>query len=340
MAAFGSPEYELTWKNWDMASGPPICALRASARRTSGSGSGGSQGEAMVTGWPTPVSADAWTPSTPQSVAHEIAKHNLRGTAMLAGWPTPMAGTPAQKGYNEAGNTDSSRKTVALLAGWPTATVGDSRNSRNATAGRSPGSKHHAGTTLSDAVLLAGWATPVGRDCGGTPEQFLERKRKAVAAGSVMGVSLTSLSLQAQLTGWNTPRATDGSNGGPNQANGALSADAALSGWCSPTSRDWKDVTDPKTWNCKEVRDRYDQLGRQAYLTPGATPTSSTAPTEKRGALNPDHSPWLMGYPAVWGFCGATAMQSSRPLRRSSSARILTSSKSGGEAADTVPKSK
>ena len=32
-------------------------------------------------------------------------------------WPTPMAGTPAQKGYNEAGNTDSGRKTMALLRG-------------------------------------------------------------------------------------------------------------------------------------------------------------------------------------------------------------------------------
>lgn len=29
-------------------------------------------------------------------------------------WPTPMAGTPARNGYNEAGNNDSSRKTVAL----------------------------------------------------------------------------------------------------------------------------------------------------------------------------------------------------------------------------------
>src|SRR6185436_896903 len=27
-------------------------------------------------------------------------------------WPTPMAGTPASENYNEAGNTDSSRKTV------------------------------------------------------------------------------------------------------------------------------------------------------------------------------------------------------------------------------------
>ena len=37
------------------------------------------------------------------------------------------------------------------------------------------------------------------------------------------------------LATWNTPRATDGSNGGPNQAGGALPADAALSGW--PTTR-------------------------------------------------------------------------------------------------------
>ena len=35
--------------------------------------------------------------------------------------------------------------------------------------------------------------------------------------------------------GWNTARATDGSNGGPRQKGGALSADAALTGWPSPT---------------------------------------------------------------------------------------------------------
>src|SRR5690606_37661369 len=45
----GSPEYELTWKRWDMSSGPPICRLRASARRTSGNGCGG---------WRTPSGSD------------------------------------------------------------------------------------------------------------------------------------------------------------------------------------------------------------------------------------------------------------------------------------------
>ena len=54
---------------------------------------------------------------------------NTLGTiASLTGWPTPMAGTPAQKGNNEAGNTDSGRKTVWLVAGWasPQASTGES----------------------------------------------------------------------------------------------------------------------------------------------------------------------------------------------------------------------
>lgn len=83
----GSPEYVLTWKSQDMPAGPPICALRASARRTSDSA--------------------------------------------FIGWPTPMAGTPAQKGYNRAGNTDSSRKTVAILKGWATPKASHSAGGRN-----------------------------------------------------------------------------------------------------------------------------------------------------------------------------------------------------------------
>lgn len=45
----GSPEYALTWKRWAMKSGPPICALRASAHQQSGKG---------FTGWPTAASRD------------------------------------------------------------------------------------------------------------------------------------------------------------------------------------------------------------------------------------------------------------------------------------------
>jgi hypothetical protein len=49
-------------------------------------------------------------------------------------------------------------------SGWPTPTAQD-HFSANATANRSnPDSKHHAGTTLTDAARFAGWATPTTRD--------------------------------------------------------------------------------------------------------------------------------------------------------------------------------
>src|SRR5690606_30346223 len=83
----GSPEYELTWKQWDMPSGPPICALRASARRTSGSG---------FSGWPTPVAND----DNKSPEAHLAMKARMGGgrkavtslqvMAKMAGWPTPL----------------------------------------------------------------------------------------------------------------------------------------------------------------------------------------------------------------------------------------------------------
>ena len=63
-----------------------------------------------------------------------------------------MAGTPAQKGYNAAGNNDSSRQTVALLSGWPTPTQQDQVGSgamyvKTAT--------HNPGVTLTDAAKMA-----------------------------------------------------------------------------------------------------------------------------------------------------------------------------------------
>lgn len=49
LEGIGSPLYDLTWKRWDMQSGPQICALQASARRTLGN---------AFTGWRTPRAMD------------------------------------------------------------------------------------------------------------------------------------------------------------------------------------------------------------------------------------------------------------------------------------------
>ena len=145
--ADGSPEYELTWKRWPIERGAPICALRARGRRTSDSDlsgwptpraspnenrstsmppsqAAGKHGKSLaavasLTGWPTPTARD-WKSGDASQATLEKNARPLSEIAKLAGWPTPMAGTPAQKGNNEAGNTDSSRRTVAMIAGWAT----------------------------------------------------------------------------------------------------------------------------------------------------------------------------------------------------------------------------
>ena len=116
MAAYGSPEYVLTWKTWPMSLGRPISALRARARPTSDNGYGG---------WPTTTVADSRGSRTAGYNGNQFM--TLTDAANLAGWPTPMAGSPATEEYNAAGNTDSSRKTVELV-GWATPTTRDHKD--------------------------------------------------------------------------------------------------------------------------------------------------------------------------------------------------------------------
>ena len=75
-----------------------------------------------LAGWPTPTVGNAMgsqsfeglsaTGKTPDGRKVAVS---LGHVASIAGWPTPMAGTPAQNGNNEAGNNDSSRKTVSYV---------------------------------------------------------------------------------------------------------------------------------------------------------------------------------------------------------------------------------
>lgn len=237
--------------------------------------------------------------------------------SVSTGWPTVLAedGTKgrdnlAKSKARGAGNLNI--PSTAALAGWttPAATNGKAGNHYT---------ENMTGKTLTMDASLAGWPTPMAGSPGTedyNPAGNTDSSRKTVA-----------------LVGWNTPRATDGSNGGPNQSGGALPADAALTrererdephGWCTPSARDWKDTPGMKTTETNpdgSSRNRVDQLPRQAQLASGAPATSSSAPTEKRGALNPRFSLWLMGYPEEWASCGERAMLSIRSKPRASSKR-------------------
>lgn len=224
-----SPEFELTWKHWDLPSGPPICALRASARRTSDNGCGG---------WPTPTQSDGSGGRMPADPLVKVrpsgAKvcQTLGGAAALAAWPSPAA-----------------------------------RDWKGAPASMESFERNDNARPLNEVARLAGWATPAAKEAGGTPEQFLARKEKARENGAQLGVSLTSLSMQAQLSGWPTPCGQDGPKGGPGQGSDRL---------------------------------------------PGAAALSSTAQTEKRGALDPAFSRWLMGFPPAWDISAPKSQRGSK----------------------------
>jgi hypothetical protein len=109
MAGNGSPLFVLTWKEQDMSAGVPICALRASVRRTSGNG---------YTSWPTPQRADdnASRVENPQEYSMKQLNRpnsgsNLAWTAQaLTSWPTTRTlsgGAESAERKQELGRTES-----------------------------------------------------------------------------------------------------------------------------------------------------------------------------------------------------------------------------------------
>lgn len=114
----------------------------------------------------------------------------------LIGWPTPMAGTPAQKGYNEAGNTDSSRKTVAVLKGWSTPDTNQRGGPQDPEKRKDGG---HSITLQDAAQTLKGWSTPKASDAAGG------RTTTTEGGGNVH----LDKQVREYLRGWATPRARD-----------------------------------------------------------------------------------------------------------------------------------
>ena len=148
---------------WRMPSGAPICRLRASARRTSGSGSGGSPN-----GWPTPKQRDHHTEG-PGQYSPSLAKV----AEQTVGWPTPnvpnggrsithaeMKGSTA---YHHGKKVQVGLEAVAKMAGWATPRHTDgSKNVRTregaAREAHRKGGNNDLGTTA--ALSLAPMTAP------------------------------------------------------------------------------------------------------------------------------------------------------------------------------------
>ena len=244
----------------------------------------------MPAPYPTPQSHDHTCPKTPEQIEEMRSRapkqtsggppgiSNLNEVVMTmqpAPYPTPKAvdGTKgartlegAQASIDRAKTGIDLPQTVSLMIPAPYPTPNASCGTRGGGLCHLDGRRSNLIDTVKlmdpDAVA-SGWATPASHEAGGTPERFLERKVLARESGSQLGISLTSLSLQAQLTVPATgsdsteippgedlsagtgPRTSSGSTAAPNRgtktgAGGQLAP--ALSRWLQGLPPTWDEL--------------------------------------------------------------------------------------------------
>lgn len=206
----GSMEYSQTWREKITPSGLRYWEHTARARRTS---------DSDCSGWPSPKAQEDGRTLEQYEAGRQRGYERRKGktnggpasaqgglsiAAQLAGWPSPMAGSPATETYNEAGRTDSSRKTVALV-GWgsPRASeIGRQRSEEAIARARENGGS----VSLEDQVQLTGWATPASRDWrdGKASEATMQRNSRPLNEQAVMlasGPTSTSFPVETKKPG-------------------------------------------------------------------------------------------------------------------------------------------
>lgn len=183
MASSGSTLFRLTWKERITPLLRPICARRASARRTSDSDSSSSES----TSWPSPTCNDAkGSAYTYANGDHDRPSLKLVGAARLA-----------------------TSSTMAPAASWPTPNASVERGGQ---AKRADGTR----SNLIDSVMLTNWPTP---QAGQAKAGFAEAPERT-STGNRRGHQGNEMLRQARLAepstsfaGWPTARATDGTKG-------------------------------------------------------------------------------------------------------------------------------
>lgn len=228
------------------------------------------------------------------------------------GWMTPKA-NDAEKRGNVALRA-CAPELVGQAQQWLTPNVPNGGRSVSAALVESKGTTEDGDKrTVGLESQSKHWATPNAHD-GRRPGADLK--------------STQGMNLSRDAAVWPSPRATDGSKGGPNQAGskGDLMLPSAAAQWPTPAARDGKGANSTEhvtvTGGGRKHMDQLANFVEHSPSSPLAQPTPhgqeslQSAPTSPR-RLNPAFGCWLMGWPVWWTnpavtSCARSAMESYR----------------------------
>ena len=294
----GSTLYRLTWKHRATPSQRQICALRASAARTSDSAST----LPPLQGCPSPTVGNASgsqmaKDASPTGKRPDGSKAtvSLPQVATFAGWPTPLA-ADARGRAGKAAHKNSELPNAVELAGWPTPTVSDTTRGSPETPEAKKARGANTGTSMIDAAHLAGWPTPSATNADKSVRSQEGAEKEAERKGWTNDLATAAMS----VTGWPSPSTNDTTGAEQREQRAQRGAGGHM-------LRD-----------CPEMI----ELSQPMRLcSDGTLLTGSTAGMASGGRLNPAHSRWLMRLPPEWDACAPTETRSTRKPRRSSSAQ-------------------